>query len=184
MRIASRTNRRAFTLVEIILVVVIIMIVTAISIPVISSMLTDARSTAAGDMLRGRLAEARARAMEEGRPWRLAYIPGTGVLQIAPEESEDWEQMGQDEIEKADLIRSMLPTDIVLGTTMEEIVSNTGSATPGDGWETIAIYLPAGDARADHTAYFGKTGFYPRRVVLRGVTGVPTIEDINPRALP
>jgi len=184
MRITSRSHRRAFTLVEIVLVVVILFIITAISIPVISSMLTDARSTAAGDMLRGRLAEARARAMEEGRPWRLAFIPGTGVVQIAPEESQEWDHVAQGDIEKVDLVRSQLPADIVLGCTMEEIVSNPGAATPGNSWETIAIYLPAGDARADQTAYFGKTGFYPRRVVLRGVTGVPTIEDINPRALP
>jgi len=179
MHLAMRSNRRAFTLIEIVLVVVIIMIVTGLTIPVIRSMLIDSRSTAAGDMIRARLADARSRAMEDGRPWRVAYLPGSGVIQFAPEESQEWQQMAQQPTEQVDLMRDVLPTDIVFGKTMEEISGNTGDASPGNSWETLAVYLPAGDAREDHVAYFGKTGYLPRRVLLRGLTGAVTLEDIR-----
>jgi Tfp pilus assembly protein FimT len=183
MRRVKGTKRRAYTLIEIILVVVIILITTSLSVPVIRSMLVDARSTAAGDMVRGRLAEARSHAMEEGRPWKMAYIPGTGVIQVAPEDSQQWDQMAQDVIELVDLIRDQLPPEIVLALNMNDIAGNSGDPTPGNSWETIAVYLPSGEARDDRTAYFGKTGFFPRRVVVRGLTGAVTLEDVDPGAL-
>jgi prepilin-type N-terminal cleavage/methylation domain-containing protein len=184
MRRALGTKRRAFTLIEIILVVMIILIVMALSIPVMRSMLTDSRTTAAGDMVRAKLAEARSRAMEDGRPWRVGFICGTGVIQIAPEDSQEWGQTGQDATEMVDLVRDLLPPEIVFGLSMDEIAGNTGDATPGGSWETMAVYLPAGDAREDRNVYFGKTGFYPRRVSLRCLTGVATIEDPDARVLP
>jgi prepilin-type N-terminal cleavage/methylation domain-containing protein len=176
-----RSNRRAFTLMEIILVVVIMVIVTAIAIPVIRSMLTDSRSTAAGDLVRGRLAEARSRAMEDGRPWRIGCIPGTGMIQVAPEDSQEWAHPSQDIIEMIDLIRDQLPGDLIFGLSMDEIAG--GSASSGGGWETMAVYLPGGDAREDRTVYFGATGFYPRRVSLRCLTGAVAIEDPDSRTL-
>lgn len=183
MRIAVSRQRHAFTLVEILLVVVIILIVTSISVPVIRSMLVDSRSTAAGDMVRGRLAEARSRAMEDGRPWRVAMLSGTGVIQLAPEESADWEQVAQDSIEKIDLIRDQLPPDIVFALTSEGIASSSGAPSAGSSWETIAVYLPAGDAREDRTVYFGNAGFLPRRAIVRGLTGAVAIEDPDSRTL-
>ena len=94
--------RRAYTLLEIILVMALIVIMSAIAIPVMQSMLSDARVTAAGDQVRGKLADTRANAMAEGRPWRLAFLPNTGVFQMAPEESTEWDSVVQDPIQSAD----------------------------------------------------------------------------------
>src|ERR1700736_10447 len=93
MRVMQRHPRSAYTLMEIILVLAIIVIVSAIGIPVIQTMLDDARATAAGDMIRGKAAETRARAMETGKAWRLAYLPNTGVFQMAPEGVPEWDNM-------------------------------------------------------------------------------------------
>src|SRR5471030_1390268 len=113
MRASPSYRRSAFTLMEIILVMVIFIIVASLSIPLIQTMLTDSRISASGDAVRGKMAEARARAMEEGRPWRFGFIPNSGIYQLAPEDSTDWDVPSQDLDERPDLIRDSLPKEIV-----------------------------------------------------------------------
>jgi hypothetical protein len=113
----------------------------------------------------------------------MAFIPGTGVIQVAPEDSQEWDQMSQDIVERLDVIRDQLPQDVVFGKTMEEIAGNSGSPTAGNSWETLAVYLPAGDAREDRTSYFGTMGFYPRKAIVRGLTGAVSIEEPDSRVI-
>ena len=47
------------------------------------------RLEAAGDQIRGRWAEARAKAIEEGRPYRFATQPD-GQYKIAPDTADNW----------------------------------------------------------------------------------------------
>ena len=55
-----------------------------------------------------------------------------------------------------DLIRDQLPGDLVFGLSMSDIAG--GGASSGGGWETMAVYLPGGDAREDRTVYFAQWG--------------------------
>jgi type II secretory pathway pseudopilin PulG len=179
---ASPPARSAYTLMEIILVMAIIVIVGAISIPAMQTMLADARFSAAGDCVRGRLADTRANAMQEGRPWKLGFIANTGVYQLAPEDSSEWDNPSQELVEKADVTRDELPKDIVFSLNQEDILNSQQALPPGPGWETIAIYLPDGSARDDATVYFGKPGMGPNRAVLRGLTGSVSMETFNLKA--
>jgi type II secretory pathway pseudopilin PulG len=174
-----RTARPAHTLMEMMVVMAIIVIVAAISIPVMQSMLTDSSITAAGDEVRAKLAEARASAMSEGRPWRLAFIPNTGTYQLAPEESSEWENPVQDEANQPDLIRGALPKGIVFSLNQEDIMNNPDRLPGGGNWETIAIYEPQGNTRDDTTVYFGKPGLGPNRVKVRSLTGAVSMEIFN-----
>lgn len=178
MRAANLPKRQAYTLMEIVCVVAIIAAAAAMSVPVWQTMLTDARMTAAGDQVRARLADARSKAMEQGVPWKFAYIPGTGVYQLAPEDSQDWSSTDTTPTRTDVLIRDELPKDVVFGMNQSDIqnASEGGSSAGGAGWQTIGVYLYAGDARDDVTTYFGKPGLMPMRVRLRGMTGVVTIE--------
>jgi prepilin-type N-terminal cleavage/methylation domain-containing protein len=176
MRAASGRPRQAYTLLEMILVMAIILIIASISIPVMQTMLADSRRSASADLLRGRLAEARSKAMEEGRPWKLAFIAGTGSYQYAPEDSTEWNNTATDAVEKIDVVRDELPKDIVFAVNRDDIVSSQGGSSPGSGWETIAVYQSDGSARDDTTSYFGKAGQAPMRAKLRALTGAVTIE--------
>src|SRR4051794_31773914 len=100
MRASRSYHRPAFTLIEMVLVMVIILIVAAISVPLIQTMLAESRIDASGDVVRGKMAEARARAMEEGRPWKFAFIVNTGVYQLAPEDSSEWDNPSQEPDER------------------------------------------------------------------------------------
>lgn len=165
---------------ELLVVMAIIVIIAGISVPVIRSMLTDTRQTAAADMVRARLADARAHAMDEGRPWKLGFIPGTGVFQLAPEDSTDWEGQQQDPIARPDLFRDELPPEIIFASSAQAIQGQSGASSGGGAWETIAIFMPAGNAREDSAVYFGKGGFWPMRAEIRGLTGSVDIQIADP----
>src|SRR5205085_2243890 len=127
-------------------------------------------------------AETRANAMAEGRPWRLAFIPNTGVYQMAAEEFSEWDNVIQDPIQNVDVIRDELPKDIVLSVNQSDILGNDKALPGGTAWETIAVYLPDGSARDDTTIYYGRLGFGPNRAVLRSLTGSVSMETFNVKA--
>ena len=170
-------TRPAFTLMEIMVVVAILVIVTAISIPLVRTMLDDGHLAAAGDMIRGQVAETRSRALESGRPWRLAYIANTGFFQLAPEDASDWDNTATDPVRKENLIRDQLPPDIVFAINRDDILGAQQAGTPGQSWQTIGIYTFDGGARDDSTTYFGKPGLMPMRVRLRGLTGTVAVDS-------
>jgi prepilin-type N-terminal cleavage/methylation domain-containing protein len=179
MRAPGQHSRQGYTLLEIILVLALILILASISTLPMLSMLADARQSAAGDCVRARLADARANAMAESRPWKLAFIPNTGIYQLAPEDSSEWDNTSTDVVEKEDVIRDELPKDVVFSLNQEDILNNQHALPAGSSWETIAIYVPEGHARDDVTVYFGKPGLGPNRAVLRGLTGSVSIETFN-----
>lgn len=173
----ERTNRAGFTLFELLVVLALIVVIASISVPVISTMLDEARLEGAADMIRAKTAEARAYAMDQGKPWRVAYIPGTGVIQVAPEESTDWEQMEQTVIAKPGLFRDQLPKHVFMGTSPGDITSASESGTPGAAWQTIAVYGYDGSAREDSITYFGKYGTPPMAMEMRALTGSVAIKN-------
>jgi hypothetical protein len=168
---------------EMLLVLAIVVLAAAISVPLIGYLLGDSRLTAAGDLVRGKLAEARAHAVEDSQPWRLAYIPNTGVFQLAPDDSPEWETTATDLTEKEGLVRDELPKDIVFALTHDDIMGQQQALSPGVGWQTIAIFMPDGSAQDDSTTYFGKPGQGPMRVQVRGLTGSVSIEMFTVRMM-
>jgi prepilin-type N-terminal cleavage/methylation domain-containing protein len=178
-----RGKRAGYTLLEIMVVMALMVVLAAITIPSINSLMADARVDAAGDMIRGRMADARSMAMEEGKPYRFGFVPGTGKFQIAADDSDEWHTV-QDSaaIDGRDHVRGSLPEDVVFGTdpgTLSE--SGTGS------WHVGGVFLPTGEARGeinpdgtnqdDVTFYFGRPGTPPRGVRMHGLTGTVRVFD-------
>lgn len=173
---SSRHHRPGLTLVEMILVLAIILIAVALAVPVVQSMLSDSRVNASADAVRGKLAETRARAMDDGIPWKLAVIANTGVYQLAPEDSPEWQNVSTQPRETLEFLRDELPKDVVFAKTHDDILNSQGGTAGGTGWETVAVYMPDGSARDDTTTYLGKTGMAPYRVNVRALTGAVTVE--------
>lgn len=162
-------RRTGFTLLELMLVMMLILIAAALTVPVIETMLSDGRVKAARDMVRARWADARGRAMREGRPYKFSTIAGTGKFKVEPEDPNapsDTED----------------PPFILEGDLPEEIVFNSaqgGNAT-GD-YQTVAVYLPDGTARDDVQIMFGKAGAQSLGLHLRALTGAVTMVDPPPQ---
>jgi prepilin-type N-terminal cleavage/methylation domain-containing protein len=175
---SSRSKRRpAYTLLEIIIVMVIIVIIAAISVPLIQSTLAQSRIDASGDLVRGKMAEARARAMQDGRPWRFSVLPGSGSYQLAPDDSSEWDQAVTEPDDRPDLFRDSLPQDIIFALTREDIFNSDSASPPSGGWQTVAVFTADGAALDDATIYFGKPGISPLRATVRGLTGTVSIES-------
>src|SRR4051794_15075176 len=83
------TDRHGFTLLEVLLVVAVIVILGAMAYPSIEAMYGDVRLSAAADQVRARWADARTKAIEDGRPYRFATQPD-GQFRIAPDAPEFW----------------------------------------------------------------------------------------------
>lgn len=171
----SQSNRPGYTLLELLLVLALVVIVMAMSVPVMQSMLTDARVTGAGDAVHGAMADARARAMDEGRPWKFGYIPGANIYQIAPEDSDEWNASARDAAIKAGLLRDELPPETYFGRKYEDIMFGSEPPNAESNWETGAIFLADGSARDDAEVYVGKPGMPPMKIALRGITGTVNV---------
>lgn len=77
-------RRRAFTLLELMLVLAVLVVVTALTIPALSGPLDNHRLRRAGDQVRAAWAKARAEAMRTGRTHVFRFAPGTGNFTVEP----------------------------------------------------------------------------------------------------
>lgn len=174
-------SRRAFTLVEIVVVVAIILIVFSLVVPITRTMMSDTRQTAAADMVRGRLADARAMAMEEGRAYKVGVQTGSGRIQVAPEDANCWDSVdagvAMQQQQPTTIILDNLPEEILFGTGVDDFMGRTSPIDANGAWRDAGIFLPDGSARGDVEIFFGKVGVMPTRFRLRGLTGVVTNVD-------
>src|SRR5436305_1973563 len=98
--IQQRSTRRAFTLMEVLVVVAIIVvlagivIITALVYPSLETMYAQARVTAGADNFKAGLLTARARAVEEGVAYRVSIVLGKGNYRVAPERQSYWDGGG------------------------------------------------------------------------------------------
>lgn len=171
-----------YTLLEMVAVMTLLVVLAAIAFPLTRTLLADSRLTAGGDQMRARLADARALALEQGRPFRVAVVYGTGKFQVGPDDDAScWNSVIDDDpLEDGEILRGTLPHDVVFCHSEDEMIGK-GAKGPegGGGWETAAVYLPDGSAREDADIYFGKVGLRPLRIQLRGLTGTVHVTDPN-----
>jgi hypothetical protein len=184
--VALRSRRAGYTLMEMCAVAALLLIMAALALPAINCLMVDSRVDAAGDMIRARMADARSMAMEQNRPYRFGFVPGTGKFQIAPDDADSWNSVSDSGIvDKEDLLRGELPADVVFATDPSGL--GDGTPSPGSSWELGGVFLPSGEARGplnpdgtsvdDVTFYFGKPGLAPHGVRLHGLTGIVRVFD-------
>jgi type II secretory pathway pseudopilin PulG len=85
-----RRRRPAYTLLELLLVVAVITLLIAVSAPSIDSMGRNMRLQAAADDVRAAWAQARARAINEGQPYRFGVIVDKDNYRVAPDDPNYW----------------------------------------------------------------------------------------------
>jgi Tfp pilus assembly protein FimT len=169
-------RRAAFTILEVTLVLAVMLIIAAIAVPSIDAMFSDMRLTAAADTVRGKFAEARARALEDGIAYRFAVIPATGKFRIAPHAGDFWSGAdggsGAVETDNPPLI---LEDELTKGV----VFSGGQESSEGSDWSTIVVFQPDGTAREDVEVLFSTGGGRPLALRLRGLTGAVTVTREN-----
>ena len=172
------TSRRGFTLLEITLVMAVMVLLAAMALPSIEAMYGDARIGAAADQIRGRWADARAKAIDEGRPYRFATQPD-GQYKIAPDTTEFWGDSGDNTA--SDNNDSDSPP-LILEESLPEgfkFAADSNNSNSGDGpWQSAIKFLPDGTASADTTITISAEGYRSMQLHVRALTGAITMETL------
>lgn len=164
-----RTPRRGYTLFELIVVMVILIILAMVLLPSLTGFRGDSRQRAAADAIRTEMATARARAKEEGRPYRVAVSEDGRRIRRAP----DTETFAEDAA--FDRPAGSSPAvEYELDNVTASVVVEQDASPPlsGAGWVTIACVQPDGTCREQTVLIALKeedgTTLYLR---IRGLTG-------------
>jgi prepilin-type N-terminal cleavage/methylation domain-containing protein len=176
-------TRKGYTILEVMLVLAIIVLLATISFPSIVAMYGDVKLNAAADQIRGRWADARTQAIEEGRAYRFA-VQSDGRFRIAPDTSEFWGGAGTGDISLANDTETP-PLDIEESLPKGVKFSDNGIANSGDpsdsgGWITVVRFQPDGTASTDVEIVFESEGCRPLQLKLRGLTGAVTAATLTP----
>ncbi|HEY1381191.1 MAG TPA: GspH/FimT family pseudopilin [Gemmataceae bacterium] len=174
------TDRRGFTLLEVLLVVAVIVILAAMAYPSIEAMYGDVRLSAAADQVRARWADARTKAIEEGRPYRFATQPD-GQFRIAPDAADFWSGgggSGASESNDADTPPLVVEESLPKGIGFSDETNNSGDNSDGGPWTTVLKFLPDGTASADKTITLQAEGYRSVQLRVRALTGAVTVETL------
>jgi prepilin-type N-terminal cleavage/methylation domain-containing protein len=174
-------HRRGFTLLEVILVMAVIVLLTAMALPSIETMYGDMKVTAAADQIRGRWADARTKAIEEGRAYRFSTQPD-GKFRIAPDAGDFWGGSGtasdSTTANDSDTPPLVLEDSLPKGIAFADESTGGGDNSDGGSWTTVLTFLPDGTASADKTITLQIEGCRPVQLKVRALTGAVTVESV------
>jgi type II secretory pathway pseudopilin PulG len=186
--------RRAYTLLEMMLLLVIIVMLAALAYPSLDSMYGDFKVSSAADQVRAAWAEGRAQAINEGRAYRFAVIPGKGNYRLAPDSNEFWGGNGATSANPTStdqpvILEKALPKGVRLVvadpsgaspdlTPTDDTVAPAGSVDPSQ-YQSVVTFLPDGTSREDVQMVFSSRGVRPLVLSLRGITGAVSVRPLE-----
>jgi type II secretory pathway pseudopilin PulG len=187
-----RTPRPAYTLFELMLVLVLLILLAAIAYPSLDSLLATFRMNAAADMVRANWADARAYAMNEGQPYRFAIIPNKGNFRVAPDNPDYWSSNVPSPTDPNNpplVVDDSLPKGVRFATTdsYQTAGLEAGDSTLPAGtvdpnsYTTIVTFLPDGTTKDDVEIIFTGAGVRPLDIKLRALTGAVTVQQLQPQ---
>jgi len=179
-----RQRRRAYTLIEILLVMALMVTIAAIGYSAADSYYDGVKLEAASDSVRAAWSEAQAHAVSEGRPYRFSVVPGKGNYRIAPDSADFWSGATPepDPDNPAIIVQNSLPRGIAFTTHGEAVPNGDGETSlpndnvPSSQWVTTAVFLPDGTAQDDTEIALRLAGCRPIILRLRALTGVTSIQ--------
>jgi type II secretion system protein H len=180
-----RRKRAGYTLLEITLVIALMAIMAALAVPSMDGMYGEVKTRSAADCFRSTLLTARSHAIDEGRPYSVGVVPGTGHYRIAPDDPSFWNGAGEatsplDSATPAFVLEESLPGGMHFATddgSPQDENSDSPAADSVDSsqWTKQATFFPDGTALADTQVTFHLTGSRPLVLKLRALTGGVTV---------
>jgi prepilin-type N-terminal cleavage/methylation domain-containing protein len=176
-------GRPGYTLFELVLVLAILVVVMALAYPSVEAMYGGYRLRAGVDQVRAVWAEARARALEEGRGYRFTLGPDGTSFKVAPDSAEFWGGGAPAETSASatpPLVRDeVLPKRVHITASQAPSAGaeRSGGLTPSDpnASPDAIVFLPDGTASTDAELVFeAPGGGRPIALRLRGLTGIVT----------
>lgn len=168
------------TLLELMVVLALLLILAAATLPSFDAIKGNVRQKAAADLVRARLADARARAMEDALPYRIAFHEDGTRIRVA----QDGPDFASRPADNPGSFASRSTEDTLVGATA--YVSHDAADTVPEvdgGWVTVATVLADGTCREASVLIEVREGaFPPIRIQLRGVTGTSKLLPLDTNA--
>jgi prepilin-type N-terminal cleavage/methylation domain-containing protein len=139
-------KRGGFTLMEIVLVLAVMVLVAGMSWPYFEAWFQSYRLQEGVDIVRTHWIKGRTHAMEEGRPYRFAWIENGGYYRLAPDDVEHWPDMPGVSTSGAGypvglVVEGNLPEGVRFLPEGEGVIGQLESG--GGGWTETAIVFQA-----------------------------------------
>ena len=181
-------QRRAFTLMEMLLVLAIMVIVAAMTLPALRGPMENQRLRRAGDLIRAEWAKARVRAMKTGRIHVFRYQTDGTTFGVEPWYAADDDQTStNDSSRKQGNVSALqesqpLPDDISFagGDTTSDSRSLHAEKTMGGGGGKAArpiLFYPDGTSSTARVVLTNRRQTFVL-VSLRGLTGIAQVSDL------
>jgi Tfp pilus assembly protein FimT len=166
------------TVFEMVVVLAILVIAAAIAVPNLGILKGGGTTlNAAADTVKARWAEARARAVADGRPYRFAIIENTGKFRVAPDSPEFWDGASTSAPPSGDGARPPLVVEDHLPPEMRFLSSpdaQGGAQGQSNDWTCPIVFMPDGCAQQDGQIVFGGVSGKPLVLRIKAATGVAT----------
>lgn len=182
-----QTKRRGFTLFELVLVVAILLITGATVMPMMQTLWGATPINAAADTIKARMAQARARAMAENRPYRFDAMDNSGTMRVAPDSAEFWDNGASDGSTVPPTDNNSGPAPLVVDDQLPKDIRFCGSQSAGTtdaqpqagnsgsgNWVCPVVFLPDGTTRQDAEIAFTDGNGKPLVLRVQAATGAIT----------
>jgi prepilin-type N-terminal cleavage/methylation domain-containing protein len=186
-----RARRSAYSLIELLVVMAILVVTAALVFPSLGATYGYYKVNAGMDMVRGAWAQARAAAIEQGRPYRFSVEPDGGFFRVAPDQEAYWNNQGppnNDPDGPPFILEDKLPGGVRFIINGEPVASPPPAPNireedrkPTGNWTTACVFNCDGTAREDVRIIFQVRGARPMLLQLRGLTGASSASTINNR---
>lgn len=163
-------RRAGYTLLEMVAVLAVLLIIGAVAVPTFSGFFGNTKQRAASDIIRTRLAEARAKAMERGTPFRVAINSDKTRIRVAPDTAEFSSTTADDPPAYDSTVTEDKLEEVTVELVQEEGDDRT---TDSGGWLTVATMRPDGSCKEAKTVTLTvkQSTFAPIQIQVRGLTG-------------
>lgn len=180
VRRPHRCRRSGYTLVELLAVIAILITLGGLIAPTFSTLSGDTKVKAGADLVRGRIADAKAAAMKEGRAYRVAISADGTRVRVSPDEvayalapaTED----GEDDMGPL-VVEDDLPKDVTIAPQLSD---GSQAVVDQSGWIRVLTCLPDGTCREDIAILeVREPGTHSMVVRVRGLTGASSVSVVS-----
>jgi prepilin-type N-terminal cleavage/methylation domain-containing protein len=171
--------RKGYTLLELLVVLAVILILGMAVTLTLEGNYANTRQKAAAELVRARIADARAKAMERGQWYRVAVSSDGSRLRVAPDGTEFAALPADD----PPAFNASVTEDRLDKATVHVLADGDAEVVQEGDWITIATLKPDGTCKEDRVLVEVREGNQsPIYVRIRGITGTAAVVRTPPGA--
>jgi prepilin-type N-terminal cleavage/methylation domain-containing protein len=174
-----RTRRQGYTLLELMAVMAALVVLGVMILPTLSGIRGNTNLKGGADTIRALLAQARAKAIEDGKNYKLTFSTDGRIVRIEPDVNAITGEAVQPDADDRPIVRQEeLPKGVTVAIL--ELLDDGAPIDDGSGVQRVATLLPDGTCREDSVfIQLTEANLKPLTLRIRGLTGNITVVD-NP----